>query len=227
MLTIDAHGVLDLVALPHAATGIVRRAENSSMDMVLRKLALHVLKIHAPHALVIELQRAMDNAIARGFDGLSKADVGRTMDQHRVTGLHIGAQRRYDAAQHTVFVADMLKRQALDAITAALPLDNAVEVLGARIKVAKHRVLGTPNDVFLNRRHRGKVHIRHPHRDAVEALVGNVWRHTGDLAPGVNGDGVHAVAVDKRAKIVFHAELPCEVDCFGRRYCPPAWAVLA
>ena len=90
----------------------------------------------------------------------------------------------------------MLGKQALDAVATALPLDDAVEVFGTRIKVAKHRVLGTLNDVFLNRRHRGKVHIRHPHRDAVEALVGNVWRHAGDLAPGVNGDGVHAVAVD-------------------------------
>lgn len=90
----------------------------------------------------------------------------------------------------------MLRRQVLNAVATALPFDDAVEVLGTRIKVAKHRVLGTLNDVLLDRGHRGKVHIRHPHRDTVEALVGNVWRHTGDLAPGVNGNGVHAVAVD-------------------------------
>ena len=145
------------------------------------------------------------------------------MDQHRIARLDIRAQRRHDTAQHAVFVADMFRAQALDAIAAALPFDDAVEVLGARVKVAKHGMLSALNDMLLDRGHRGKIHVGHPHGNAVEALVGC---HTGDLAPGVNGDGVHAVAVDKRAKVVFHAELPCKVDCFGRRYCPPAWAVL-
>ena len=90
----------------------------------------------------------------------------------------------------------MLGKQALDVIAATLPFDDAIEVLGTRIKVAKHRVLGALNDVFLNRGHGGKVHIGHPHGDAVEALVGYVWRHAGDLTPGVNGNGVHTVAVD-------------------------------
>ena len=93
MLAIDVHGALDLATLPHAAAGIVRRAENRSMDVVLRELSLHVLKVHAPYALVVELQRAMDNTVARGLDGLGKADVGGAMDQHRITGLNIGAKR--------------------------------------------------------------------------------------------------------------------------------------
>lgn len=68
MLAIDVHGALDLVALPYAPAGIVRRAEHRGMDVVLGELALHVLKVHTPHALVVELKRAVDNAIARGFD---------------------------------------------------------------------------------------------------------------------------------------------------------------
>ena len=118
------------------------------------------------------------------------------MDQHRIARLDIRAQRRHDTAQHAVFVADMLRRQALDAITAALPFDDAVEVLGTRIEVTKHGVLGALNDVLLDCRNRGEVHVRHPHGNAVEALVGCVRSHTGDLTPRVNGDGVHAVAVD-------------------------------
>lgn len=118
------------------------------------------------------------------------------MDQHRIARLDIRAQRRHDTAQHAVFVADMLRCQALDAITAALPFDDAVEVLGARIEIAKHGVLGTLNDVLLDRGHRGEVHVGHPHGNAVEALVGCIRSHTGDLTPRVNGDGVHAVAVD-------------------------------
>ena len=78
------------------------------MDVVLCELALHVLKVHAPYAMVIELKRAAHNAIARGLDGLGKTDVGGAMDQHRVAGLHIGAQRRYHTAQHAVFVANVL-----------------------------------------------------------------------------------------------------------------------
>ena len=181
------------------------------MNVVLGEFALHVLKVHAPHALVVELKRAVDNTITRGFDGLGKADVGGAVDQHRIARLDIRAQCRHDTAQHAVFVADMFRAQALDAIAAALPFDDAVKVLGARIEIAKHGVLGALNDVFLDRGHRGKVHIGHPHGNAVEALVGRVRSHTGDLAPRVNGYGVHAVAVDKRAKVVFHAELPCKV----------------
>ena len=192
------------------------------MNVVLGELVLHVLKVHAPHALVVELKRAVDNAIARGFDGLGKADVGGAVDQYRIARLDIRAQRRHDTAQHAVFIADMLRCQALDAITAALPFDDAIEVLGTRIEVAKHGVMDALNDVLLDRGHRGEVHVRHPHGYAVEALVGCVRGHTGDLAPRVNGNGVHAVAVDKRAKVVFHAELPCKVGCFDRRYCPPA-----
>ena len=227
VLAINVHGTLNLVTLPHAAAGIVRRAEHRGMDVVLGEFALHVLKVHAPHALVVELKWAVDNTITRGFDRLGKTNVGGTVDQHRIARLDIRAQRGHDTAQHAVFVTDMFRAQTLDAIAATLPFDDAVKVLRARVKVAKHGMLGTLNDVLLDRGHRGKVHIRHPHGDAVEALVGCVRSHVGDLAPGVNGDGVHAVAVDKRAKVVFHAELPCKVDCFGRRYCPPAWAVLA
>ena len=91
VLAIDVHGALDLVALPYAAAGIVRRAEHRGMDVVLGELALHVLKVHAPHALVVELKRAVDNTIARGLDGLGKADVGRAVDQHRITWLDIRA----------------------------------------------------------------------------------------------------------------------------------------
>ena len=211
VLAIDVHGALDLVTLPYATAGIVRRAEHRGMDVILGELVLHVLKVHTPHALVVELKRAVDNAIARGLNGLGKADVGGAMDQHRIAWLDIRAQRRHDTAQHAVFVADMLRCQALDAITAALPFDDAVEVLGARVKVAKHGVLGTLNDVLLDRGHRSEVHVGHPHGNAVESLVGCIRSHTGDLTPRVNGDGVHAVAVDKRAKIVFHAELPCKV----------------
>ena len=52
----------------HTRPQIVRRAEHRGMDVVLGELALHVLKVHTPHALVVELKRAVDNAIARGFD---------------------------------------------------------------------------------------------------------------------------------------------------------------
>lgn len=196
LLAIDVHGALDLVTLPYAAAGIVRRAEHRGMDVVLGELVLHVLKVHTPHALVVELKRAVDNTIARGLNGLGKANVGGAVDQHRIARLDIRAQRRHDAAQHAIFVADMFRAQTFDAIAAILPFDDAIEVLSARVKVAKHGVLGTLNDVLLDRGDRGKIHVGHPHGNAVEALVGCVRSHTGDLAPGVNGDGVHAVAVD-------------------------------
>ena len=196
VLAIDVHGALNLVALPYAAAGIVRRAEHRGMDVVLGELVLHVLKVHTPHALVVELKRAVDNTIARSLNGLGKADVGRAVDQHSIAWLNIRTQRRHDTAQHAVFVADMFRAQTLDAIAAALPFDDAVEILGARVKVAKHGMLSALNDVLLDRGRRGKIHVGHPHGNAVEALVGCVRSHTGDLAPGVNGDGVHAVAID-------------------------------
>ena len=166
------------------------------MDVVLGELALHVLKVHAPHALVVEFKRAVDNTIARGFDRLGKTNVGGAVDQHRIARLDIRAQRRHDAAQHAIFVTDMFRAQTLNAVATALPFDDVVEVLGTRIEVAKHGVLSALDDVLLNRGHRSKIHVGHPHGNAVEALVWCVRSHTGDLAPRVNGDGVHAVAVD-------------------------------
>ena len=167
------------------------------MNVVLGEFAPHVLKVHAPHALVVEFKWAVDNAIARGLDGLGKADVGGAVDQHRIARLDIRAQRRHDTAQHAVFVADMLREQVLDTIAAALPFDDAVKVLVARIEIAKHGMLRALNDVFLDRGHRGKVHVGHPQGNAVETLVGCVRSHTGDLTPRVNGDGVHVVSIDK------------------------------
>ena len=50
------------------------------MDVILLELVFHVLKVHAPYALVVELKRAVHNAVARSLNGLGKADVGGAMN---------------------------------------------------------------------------------------------------------------------------------------------------
>ena len=45
---IDFHGFLDFPSFPDATARIVRRTENGKMNMVLSKLTIHILIVHAP-----------------------------------------------------------------------------------------------------------------------------------------------------------------------------------
>ena len=176
------------------------------MDPVLRQLFLHVRKVHPPDALPVPGQRAVDDAVAAVGQASGKADVGGRVDQHLVPlGAH-RAQGAEHAAQHTVLIADALLGQPGDAVAVRLPPDDGVEVRLRRLEVAVGGVASPVHDGLGDSGDGGKVHVRHPHGDQVEPLLGPVGGEARSAAQAVHRQGVPAPAVQNGGKIVFHSE---------------------
>lgn len=58
------HGTLDFPAFPDTATGIMRAAENSGVDVILYNFLFHIVKVHAIGALRILEEGRMENMVA-------------------------------------------------------------------------------------------------------------------------------------------------------------------
>lgn len=87
-------------------------------------------------------------------------------------------------------------------------------------------MLGALNDVLLDRGHRGKIHVRHPHGDAVEALVGRVRSHA-RISPQ-ESTAMASMPWRSISEVKSYFMLSSvQSGLFDRRYCPPAWAILA
>ena len=56
----NLHSFFQLPPLPDPAGGIMGRAEDSQMDVVGLQLGVHVLVVHTPDPLLIQLQRTID-----------------------------------------------------------------------------------------------------------------------------------------------------------------------
>ena len=82
---IDLHGTLDLPALPHPAARIVRGTENRRMNVVLADFFLHILIIHAPHAILIQHKRTVHDLVPVIFQAEGKSDIGRRVHQHLIS----------------------------------------------------------------------------------------------------------------------------------------------
>ena len=134
------------------------------------------------------------------------------MEQYAVTGGRKRGQRRDNAAQNTVLVADCFFGQAGHAVAGRLPLYDRIVILVRCLKVAEGRVLGSLDNGFRDGGHGGKVHVRDPHGDDVKAVLGQVRGKA--CAETVNGDGVLAVAIHDGCKIVLHSSFLL----FGLRY---------
>ena len=197
---VDLHSPLYLPSLPDSAAGIVGGAEYGKVDIVCLELSVHVLIVHAPDALGIPLQWAVDRDTAGVGKGMGKAHIGGRMDQNLLTGGGKGADCRADPAQHTVFIADMPLFQSLHTVAPALPVDDGRVILGAGIKVAEVRKLHTAADLLQHGGRGGKAHVGDPHGDGIKALV-----HAQALKGyPVGGDKVMAGAVKNGSKVVFH-----------------------
>ena len=205
---VDFHRALDLPALPHTAAGVVGGAEDGRMDVVLLQQAVHVVKIHPPHAVFVPVQGAVDDAVAIGFQRAGKADVGGAVDQHGIAGGGQAAQGRHYAAQNTVFVADGLFGQVGHAVAVSLPVGDSLVVGVRRGKVAVQRVLSAFNDGGRDRGHGGKVHVRDPHGDDGKAVLRLARCKAARLAQGIHRQRIHPAAVVHSGKIVFHDRSP-------------------
>ena len=182
------------------------------MDLVLHDALLHVLKVHAPDALGVLDQGREDHVIAVVGEGTGEADVGGGVQQHVVTLGAEHVQGADHAAQNAVFIADVLPLQAGDPVAGLVPLDNGVEVLLGGLEIAEGRMLGPLDDGLGDGRAGREVHVGHPHRDGVQAILDLYVRQGlhNEVARGVrlgdhvDGDGVLAMAVHDRGEIVLH-----------------------
>ena len=64
VLLVDLHGFFELSHFPNTSGGIMGRAEDGSVDIVLHDLLFHVIEIHAPDAVLILNKLALHNVIA-------------------------------------------------------------------------------------------------------------------------------------------------------------------
>ena len=202
-MTVHLHRALDLPALPHAAARVVRAAEDGDVDVVFFEFFIHVLKIHAPNAVLVAEKRAVDDFKAVVFKAARKADISGAVHEHGVARRGKSRQRRNDAAQYAVFIADMRTGQSLDTVPVFLPADNRVKICVRRRKIAERRMFRARDDRVLDFGQRRKIHVRHPHGDHIKPLFRFVRCETG--AKAVDGNRIHAVALQMRGKIVLHS----------------------
>ena len=106
---VDLHGALDLPALPHAAAGVVRRAEDHGVDALLLDAALHVVEVHAPDTVLVAHERRVHDSEAVVLERVREAHVGGAVHEHGVAGRGKGRERRDHAAEHAVLVADVAR----------------------------------------------------------------------------------------------------------------------
>ena len=93
------------------------------------------------------------------------------MQQHGIAGGSKAGQSRDHAAQHTVFVPDALFGQAGYTVAGLVPADDGIIIFIGRAKITKGRVLGALDNGLLDGGYRGKIHIRHPHRDKIKTSL--------------------------------------------------------
>ena len=139
------------------------------------------------------------------FQAVGEANVGGAVQQHIVAPGAEHIQRADHAAQHTVFIADVLRPQAGYAVAGFLPADDAAVVFFRGGKVAVSGMGHTRLHGLHHSRNGGKIHIRHPHGDHIKALFRAAGAEAAGGAYHVYRNGILAVAIHDGCKIVFHS----------------------
>ena len=95
-------------------------------DLAAAELFFHIGKVHAPHAVCVTVQGGVDDLVAAVLEGGGEADVGRAVDENFAARGAQGADCTHHAAQHTVFIADVLFFQVYHSIMLFLPSDDQI-----------------------------------------------------------------------------------------------------
>ena len=207
VLPVQLHGLFHFPLFPDAAAGVVGRAENGGVDLVLHDLLLHVFKVHAPHAVFVLHQGGMDDVVAVVGQTAGETHVGGRVQQHIVALGTEHIQRGDHAAQDAVFVTDVGGGQAGNAVVGLLPLDDGAEVFLGRHEIAKGGMLGPLDHSLLNGGNHGEVHVGDPHGDDIKTLLRSGIRGAG-RTDHIHSNGISALTVYNGSKIVFHGDSP-------------------
>ena len=174
------------------------------MDLVFHDFALHILVIHAPDAVLVLDQGAVDDAVAVVGQRAREADVGGAVEQHLVAPGAEDVQGRDHAAQNAVLVADVLGFQTGHAVAGFVPADDGAEILLGGHEVAVGRVHGALDHGLGNGGDHGEIHVGHPHGDGIKAGQGRAGGKAVGLADHIHDNGILAMSVHDGGKIVFH-----------------------
>ena len=204
VLAEQLHGLLQLPALPDSAAGVVRRADDSSVDLMADDFFLHILIVHAPDAMFVPFELAVDDMVAVILKAACKADVGRAQDENVIPLRAVDVQGRYNAAQHAVFIADVLRKKTLHTVLCPLPVDDSLVIRIRRTEITEEGVLDARSDGLRNGRDGCKVHVRDPHGKKCRAVLRCVGRKARHGADTVDSQRVHSMAVINGRKIVMH-----------------------
>ena len=207
MLAVQFHRLLHFPLFPNSAAGVVGRAENGSVDFVLQDFLLHVGKVHPPDTVSILDQRRMDETIAIAAQGLGEAQIGGGVNQNLVSPGAEHIQSRDDTAQNAVLVANVRFGQTGNTIVTFLPADDGIKVFLSWVEVAKGGVLNALNHRLLNSGNHRKVHICHPHGNAVKPRFRRRVSRAGST-DHIHSDGILSPAVQNGSEIIFHGVFP-------------------
>ena len=218
---VDLHGLFDLPALPDPTGGIVGGAEDGQVDLVLPELPVHVLVVHAPDAVLVPDEIAVHRRAAGVLQHMGEAHIGGGVEQDLVAGGGEHADGGADAAQHAVFVADVLLLQVRHALALPVPVDDGLIIGLRRGEVAQ---VGEAQPLLHGLQHAGgggEAHVRDPHGDGGEALL------HGDVGEGdqVYGDDVVSAPIQHGGEVVCHGIVLCLIPFTSRnpsrfRCCP-------
>ena len=205
ILFIQLHGLFQLPPLPYTATGVVRGAENGGMDFIFLDFPLHILVVHAPDAVLVNLQRGVDNTIAVVLQCVGEADVGGGVNQHIVPPGAQHIQGADHAAQYAVGIGDVLRGHG-NAVVGFVPAEDGIKILLPGAEIAIGRMLGPLDDGLGHRGHRGEIHIRHPHGNQIEALPAGAVGAEHGVPRSIHRNGIHSLPVQDGSKIIFHGK---------------------
>ena len=217
----DLKSAFQLLSLPDPPAGIVGRAENGGMNVIVADPALHVVKVHAPAArsgsrLAVD-QRAVHDPVAIVAQGIGKTDIGRRVDKDIVSPGTEHIQGTDKAAEHAVLVSDTVGHKFLYGLFPVAPLMPAydrVKIFLPRRKISESRMLQPLRDRLDNGGRRGKIHIRDPHGNYIKSFRGSPGRKSSRISNRINRQRVVAAPVHNGTKIVFHIYLSCRSVSF-------------
>ena len=142
--------------------------EDGDLNAVFLDLFLHILKVHAPYAVLVLFQIGGNDVHLVVFENAGKAYIGGSMNQNGVARFGQGVQNAGNAAKNAVFVADVGFGQTVYAETLSLPVDDGIIVTVGIHVVTEQRMLQTLSHSFHNRRSSRYVHIGDPHGQIAE-----------------------------------------------------------
>ena len=149
----------------------MRRTEYGKMDFVFLYFVVHIFVVHTPHTVFILYQIGKYYFTSVIFKHVGKTNVSRRMQKYRLSRRGKTLNRCRKTSQHTIFVSDVLCCKTIYQVALLLPMNDTVVILLGWFEITKGRMVDTVYNMLLNRWHCGKVHICHPHRNAVKAVA--------------------------------------------------------